>query len=151
MVVSTLNNCQKTDELMYIELSVNYAHGKDGFKYQLTKNEFLTPFDIPIAQLQAKYGEETIIADWNDLEANFEDDFIRFLNGIGFADSEKHEGFFIKKDSQNLFLGKSPYMVTGRNNQQHSSRIILDRMETSELVVASQFDVARVLVKIKEQ
>ncbi len=148
IVISTLYSCQKIDEKMHIELSTDYAQGQDGFKYVLTKNEFLTPFDIPIAQLQTIYGEETEIADWNDLIANFDDDFTGFLEDIGLSDYEKHQGFFIKNDSQYLFMGKRPYMVTGMNNQHYSSGIFLDKRADSGLGVAAQFDAGRVLLKM---
>jgi hypothetical protein len=148
IVISMQYSCQKTQEQLPIELSAEYAQGQDGFKYVLTKDEFLNPLDIPIMQLQASYGEETLIADWSDLKANFEDDFSGFLQDIGLSDYENHESFFITNDKQYLYMAKRPYMIAGKNSQEYSSWILLDNIEDSGLIAATRFDAGRVLLKI---
>jgi len=148
IVIATIYGCQKSDLQKDIALSSGYAQGKDGFKYVLTQKEFSTPYDIPIEQVRTIYGEETVIADWNDLKANFEDDLSGFLHDIGLAEANKHESFYVKNDSQYLFMGERPYMVTGLNPQKHSPWIYLDTMDDYNLVAAMKFDTGRVLLKI---
>lgn len=148
IMISMQYSCQKTQEQIPIQLSAKYAQGQDGFKYVLTKDEFLNPLDIPIMQLQASYGEETLIADWSDLKTNFEDDFSGFLQDIGLSDYEKHESFFITNDKQYLYMAKRPYMMAGKNNREYSAWIILDNIEDSDLIAATRFDAGRVLLKI---
>ena len=148
MVFSNLYSCQNEEEQMLIELSAESAQGKDGFTYILTKNEFLRPFDIPVQQLQAKYGNDFGLADWNDLEANFGYDFSGFLEEIGLFDDENHEGVFITNDKEYLFMMTRPYMISGKNNQENSSWVFLKNLEDSRLTVVTRFDTGRVLLKV---
>jgi hypothetical protein len=148
MAISSLYSCQKNEKQMLLELSAESVQGQDGFTYVLTKNKFLTPFDIPVQELQSKFGKEASLADWNDLEANFGDDFSGFLQQIGLYGNENHEGIFITNDREYSFTMTRPYMITGKNNLENSSWIILKNLEDSRLIIVTQFDTGRVLLKV---
>lgn len=147
MTVS-ISGCQKMDDPMFIELSTEFVQGEDGFNYVLTKSGFLTPFDVPVKQLKAKYGNETEIADWEDLKANFEDDFSLFLQNIGLTDIEKHEAIFITKDGKYNHLINRYFMLIGGSNQENSDWISIDKIENSKLIVAQRSYTGRVLLKL---
>jgi len=88
------------------------------------------------------------LADWNDLEANFGDDFSGFLQQIGLYGNENHEGIFITNDREYLFMMTRPFMITRKNNQENSSWIILKNMEDSRLTIVTRFDTGRILLKV---
>jgi hypothetical protein len=114
----------------------------------LTKNEYLTSFDIPINELRIKYGEEPSIADWDDLIANFKDNFAGFINQIGLTDSENHQSFFITKEGEYQHISSRFYKIAGKNNPNSSSWIILKNLDDLRLILAADFDTGRVLLKI---
>jgi hypothetical protein len=147
-IAITLQSCEKTDERIIFELSAHIAEGQDGFEYVLTKNEFLTTYDFPIQEFRERYGKESSIADWNDLKANFEDNFSGFLSNIGLSNFENHEGFFITKAGEHTHITFRQYMLTGKNNQQGSEWIILDNLDDSSLILAARYETGRILLKI---
>jgi len=71
LIIIPLQGCEKIEDVNVIELSTYVVKGQDGYEYVLTKNEFLTPYDLPIRELRIKYGKKSGIADWNDLNLNF--------------------------------------------------------------------------------
>lgn len=149
IVISAFGSCQKEQEHMFIELSIEFGQGQDGFKYVLTKSEFVTPYDLPIQQIQAEHGDGSAIADWNDLKANFGNDFSGFIQELGLVDKEKHEGFFITKEGENPHLLNRYYMVIGCGNQKYSDWVFFDEIgKNSKLIVTQRFDSGRVLLKI---
>jgi len=150
MTLSTLllQSCEKHDENKLIELSSHVIKGQDGYEYVLTKNDFLTPYDLPINELRIIYGKESGIADWNDIKANFEDDFSGFLNQIGFSDDESHQSFFITKDKEYEHITNRYYMLTGKNNPYSTAWIILKDIDDSRLILTEGYDSGKILLKI---
>ncbi len=148
LIIFALQGCEKNERNNLIELSSHVFKGQDGYEYVLTKNEFLTPYDLPIRELRMQYGEECGIADWTDLKANFEDDFSGFLNHIGLSDYENHESFFITKDGEYNHMTYRYYMLTGKNNPHSSSWLILKNLDDSRLILTASYDKGKILVKI---
>jgi hypothetical protein len=148
IIIFPLQGCEKNDENKLFELSSYVLKGQDGYEYVLTKNEFLTPYDFPIKELRIEYGNESGLADWTDLKANFEDDFFGFLNQIGLTDYEKHHSFFITKDGEYEHMTDRYYMLTGKNNPYSSASIILNNMDVSRLILTAGYDKGRILLKI---
>jgi hypothetical protein len=148
LLLIPLHSCEKNDKSNPIELSSQVVKGQDGYEYVLTKDEYLTPFDIPIKDLRIKYGDESSIADWNDLETNFKDDFAGFLNQIGLSDAENHQSFFVTKDDEYQHVSLRYYQVTGKNNPKSSSWIVLQSIDDSRLILTADYDIGRVLIKI---
>jgi hypothetical protein len=148
LIIIPLQGCEKNEDVNVILPSTYVVKGQDGYEYVLTDNEFLTPYDLPIRELRIKYGDESSIADWNDLVTNFKDDFPGFLNQIGLSDSENHQSFFITKDGEYQHISSRFYQITGKNNPNSSSWIILKNLDDSRLILTADFDKGKVLVKI---
>ena len=150
LIIIMLQSCEKTEDDNILELSSYVVTGQDGYEYVLTKNEFLTPYDLPIRELRKKYGEKSGIADWNDLNTNFEDDFTGFLNHIGLSDYDSHESFFITKDGEYTHMTNKHYMLAGKNNPYSSEWITLNNLDDSRLILTAGNDKGKILVKIPD-
>lgn len=148
LIIIPLQGCEENEDINVIELSAHVVKGQDGYEYVLTKSEFLTPYDLPIRELRIHYGKESGIADWNDLKANFEDDFSGFLNQIGLSDDENHESFFLTKDGEYKHMTHRYYMLTGKNNPSNSALVVLKNLDDSMLILKTGYDKGKVLVKI---
>lgn len=148
VIILSLQACEKNEENSLLELSSNVYKGQDGFEYVLTKNEFLTPYDLPVGELRKKYGKESGIADWNDLTTNLEVDLSEFLRQIGLPEIEDHESFFITKDGEYEHTTYRYYMLTGKSNSYSSAWIILKNLDDSRLILSAGYDKGKILVKI---
>ena len=148
LIIVPLQACENMEDINLIELSKHAAIGQDGYKYVLTKHEFLTPYDLPIKQLRIHYGKESELADWNDLNMNFKDDMPGFLSEIGLPNDENHESFFITKDGQYEHPVNKHYMLTGKNNATSSELVTLSTLNDSNLILNSGFNSGKILVKV---
>lgn len=148
LIIIPLQACEKMEEMNIVELSKQSITGQDGFKYVLTKHEFLTPYDLPIRELRSQYGKESEIADWNDINRNFKDDLPEFLSQIGLSDDENHQGFFITKDGAYEHPMNRHFMLIGKNNPSSSELVSLKNLDDSSLILNTGFDTGKILVKI---
>ena len=148
LIIIPLQACEKMQNIDVLELSNHVVKGNDGYQYVLTKNDFLTPYDLPIQELRKQYGKKSQIADWNDISINFKDDVSGFLNQIGLSDAENHESFFITIDGQYEHPMNRYYMLAGKNNPSSSDLVILKNLDNSRLILNAGFNTGKVLVKI---
>lgn len=125
------------------------VEGPDGYTYTLTEHKYTVPGDDLNQAVRNEFGNNAVIADWEDIKRYFGNDVAAFLDGIcAYSGSDTGtSSHFLQRNGRAMHSGRRHYLMRRFDGNVRSGWAVHDHIQNRTLCLGSWHGTRKVLVK----